>query len=152
MNADDDTYDDPGQRTNVYADTGADKDRVKREGAGQRLNSTLPPPPSELQPPINRLAAVKMPPPIPMKSRPAEGAEDQQRPFSNIYAATLSDTEVVRDFINEQRETITKMCEEITGLKNEQRGDFTRKVGEEIAGLLGKLRIMGIALALSTII
>ena len=151
MNADDDTYDDPGQRPKVYADTGADKDRVKREGAGQRLNSTLPPPPSELQPPINRLAAVKMPPPIRMKSRPAEGAEDQQRPFSNIYAATLSDTEVVRDFINEQRETIAKMGEEMS-LKNEQRGEFTRKVGEEIAGLLGKLRIMGIALALLTII
>ena len=110
MNADDDTYDDPGQTPNVYADTGADKDRVKKEGAGQRLNSTLPPPPSELQRPINRLGvAVRMPlnePPIPMMDRPA--AEDQQRPFSNIYAATLSDTEVVRDFINEQRETIAK--------------------------------------------
>ena len=47
MNADDDTYYDPEQRPYVYDDTGADKDRVKREGAGQRLNSTLPPPPSE---------------------------------------------------------------------------------------------------------
>ena len=40
MNADDD-YDDPRQRPNVYADTGADKDRVRtnpnrsREGASQ---------------------------------------------------------------------------------------------------------------------
>ena len=111
MNADVNDYDDPGSRPKDYADTGVDKDRVKREGAGQRLNSTLPPPPSELQQPINRLGvAVRIPlnePPIPMVDRPA--AEDQQRPFSNIYAATLTDTEVVRDFINEQREIIAKM-------------------------------------------
>ena len=113
MNADDDYYDGPGQRPKEYADTGAEKDRVKREGAGQRLNSTLPPPPSELQPPIHRLAAVKMPPPIPMNSRPADVAEDQQRPFSNIYAQTLPDTAVVSDFIIEQRGTITSLIKKL---------------------------------------
>ena len=135
MNADDDNYDDPGQSPKHYADTGDEKDRVKRKGAGQRLNSTLPPPPSELQPPINRLVvAVRMPmnePPIPMVDRPA--AEDEQRPFSNIYAATLTDTEVVRDFINEQRGTITKM-------------------GLEITGLLKKLRMMRITLAITVLL
>ena len=75
MNADDnnyadhENYDDPGQRPKVYADTGADEDKVKpnssktREGVVQRLNSTLPPPPSELLP-ISRLAQNM--PPIPM--------------------------------------------------------------------------------------
>ena len=91
MNADDD-YDDPRQRPNVYADTGADKDRVRtnpnrsREGASQ--------------------------PPIPMAVRSAV-AEDQQRPFSNIYAPTLSDTAVMSDFINEQRGLMASLVKKL---------------------------------------
>ena len=89
MNADDDNYDDPGQSPKHYADTGDEKDRVKRKGAGQRLNSTLPPP--ELQPPINRLGvAVRMPlnePPIPMVDRPA--AEDDKGHFLTFMQPPL---------------------------------------------------------------
>ena len=125
MNTDDDTYDDPEQRPNVYADTGADKDRVKtnsnqtRRGAVQRFNRTFPPPapnppaPSELQP-IN--ATARMPlsePPISMAVRQAAVTEDQQRPFSNIYAQTLPDTAVVSDFIIEQRGTITTLIKKL---------------------------------------
>ena len=100
MNADDDNYDDPRQRPNVYADTGAVTGRVRattREGAAHPINQTG--------------LAENMPlnePPIPMVFRPAAVAENQQRPFSNIYAATLPDTAVMSDFINDQRETITK--------------------------------------------
>ena len=132
MNSDNYNYDDPGQRTNVYADTGADEDRNNpnqtREGSVPRLNRTFPPPPSELQS-INQLGvAENLPlnePPISMEVLPVV-AENQQRPFSNIYAATLPDTAVVSDFIIEQRATITS--------------------------LIKKLRLMGIALAVLTIL
>ena len=124
MNADDDNYDDPRQRPNVYADTGAVTGRVRssspvrattREGAAHPINQTG--------------VAENMPlnePPIPMVVRPAAVAEDQQRPFSNIYAQTLPDTAVVSDFIIEQRGTIT--------------------------GLIKKLRLITITLAILTIL
>ena len=110
MNADDDNYDDPRQRPNAYADTGAVTGRVRssspvratREGAAHPINQTG--------------VAENMPlnePPIPMVFRPAAVAEDQQRPFSNIYAQTLPDTAVVSDFIIEQRGTITTLIKKL---------------------------------------
>ena len=105
MNEDDDDYDDPRQRPNVYADTGAVTGRVRattREDATHPINQTG--------------VAENMPlnePPIPMVVRPAAVAEDQQRPFSNIYAQTLPDTAVVSDFIIEQRGTITSLIKKL---------------------------------------